>query len=85
LHNFCYRERGFKRKATYCLKDKKEKRLKDMRRKPYAIVTFYILMCSKKYTLRGCLHWGGWVVAQKEKWYRACRMRAVGNGVPSTK
>jgi hypothetical protein len=29
--------------------------------------------------LRGCLYLGGWAVAQTEKWYPACRMRANGN------
>jgi hypothetical protein len=35
--------------------------------------------------VRGCLYLGGWVVAQIEKWYPVCRMRAIGSGVPSTK
>jgi hypothetical protein len=28
---------------------------------------------------------GGWAVAQTEKRYPACRTRAIGSGVPSTK
>jgi hypothetical protein len=33
----------------------------------------------------GCFHLGGWAVAQIEKWYPACRMRAIESGEPSTK
>jgi hypothetical protein len=34
-----------------------------------------------QFKLRGCLHLRGWIVTQLEKWYPACRMRAIGNGV----
>jgi hypothetical protein len=37
------------------------------------------------FDVRAYLHLGGWVVAQTQKWYPACKMRAIGSGAPSTK
>jgi hypothetical protein len=46
---------------------------------------FTFQMCKYAFQLRGCLHLGGWAVVQTEKWYPACRMRAIVSGVPSMK